>query len=48
VYILEAKECSDIPGDKDGVYTIYPADWTKGVLTYCIMEQNKKWTVCII
>ena len=41
------KECEDIIATDDGAYTIYPKSCDEPVLAYCIIEQNKKWTVSI-
>ncbi|XP_071122913.1 microfibril-associated glycoprotein 4-like isoform X2 [Mytilus edulis] len=42
----EAKECSEIVSDVDGVYFIYPVNLNTRVRVYCIMEnRKKKWTV---
>ena len=46
-FVAESKECEDIISTYDGVYTIYPDSCDEPVLVYCIMEQNKKWTVSI-
>ena len=46
--VAESKECEDITATDDGVYTIYPNACDEPVLVYCIMEQNKKWTVSIV
>ena len=46
-FVAESKECEDITSTYDGVYTIYPISCDEPVLVYCIMEQNKKWTVSI-
>jgi hypothetical protein len=37
----------DITVTDDGEYTIYPNSCDEPVPVYCIMEQNKKWTVRI-
>ena len=46
-FVAGPKECEDITATDDGVYTIYPKPCDEPVLAYCIMEQNKKWTVSI-
>jgi hypothetical protein len=46
-FVAGPKECEDITATDDGVYTIYPKSCDEPVLVYCIMEQNKKWTVSI-
>jgi hypothetical protein len=46
-FVAGPKECEDITETDDGVYALYPKSCDEPVLAYCIMEQNKKWTVSI-
>ncbi|XP_071120275.1 uncharacterized protein [Mytilus edulis] len=38
-------ECEDLNYTVDGVYPVYPGGNTKRTYVYCIMRDNKKWTV---
>ncbi|VDI61568.1 Hypothetical predicted protein [Mytilus galloprovincialis] len=38
-------ECEDLNYTVDGVYPVYPGRNTKRTYVYCIMRDNKKWTV---
>jgi len=46
-FVAGPTECEDITVTDDGEYTIYPNSCDEPVPVYCIMEQNKKWTVRI-
>ncbi|XP_076114480.1 uncharacterized protein LOC143082604 isoform X2 [Mytilus galloprovincialis] len=43
--IYRPSECEDLNDTVDGVYPVYPGGNTRRTYVYCIMRDNKKWTV---
>lgn len=45
--VIRPSECEDLNNIVDGVYPVYPGGNTRRFYVYCIMRDNKKWTVSI-